>query len=1118
MALLAAAAILAAGQAQTGPTTTSGQASPPKDRTFVASAPNARPRAVSGPPALYGNWRSCQIGGGGYIQRVTYTSDPRILYAHVDVGGIYRSDDGGRRWRMLHGALPQVGAHAVRDLSPDPRDPNRVLALIGDQWVPPQGIYETRDGGRSWARRTTVEVHGNGQWRWTGGLFARDPKNPDLIVAGTAGQGIHRSTDGGRTWSAPTGTTLATLRDAFFTDIRWDRSDSRRIWAAANPNRAYSDSVKGERDYVGGWFLSEDAGKSWIQVAREAPTEFVQDGARPERLIGVFNGLYVRVSDDRGTTWRPYDQGLLTTTDPEKLGFLSDSRFDALASGPGFQLIQTTRGTLYRRNTNETAWRQVLPEGTTQLYEGRPWISEDGPGRYQHFGSATGSITIDPRDPNHLWFTDWYSAYESRDGGKNWNLSMDGMETTVIHTFESDPVTPEIVHLGMADNGYLNSRDGGTTFQSPRLTSNIKAIAVSRQDPRKLVVVGDPGNGQWVSNTIRLSADRGRTWTTSPMTGLPARETHTINTVAMDPRDDRRVYAGVSGAGGGVFLSTDGGATFLRDGGLVDADGLPGDDFFNRDIWIVGREIALNGSGDVVVLSRPQGLVYRREGGRYLKCEGIEGTPNEVAATVATTSTSTLDARRPATGAATGADAAKATAPALTVLPGGAFFVATDRGIYRSENAGRTWTRTLARPVRSVAVDPTNPRRVAAGSDGAVLLSEDGGLSWREVDRGLPDRNFPKVGFGANRLLAGTAGSGAFWLPLDGGAYVVNAVRETPARPVDLPASRPLIGATTFGQPLRLLEDEGFEDARGFASRWTVGYTGRGRLEVASVSGGAPQGGARSLRLRTLAEDSSGSAAARLVSPPRRFRVSGAARSQGKTTEALVGVQAFDADGRQTGFVVLFDARNTETFRRFSTEVELPAGTETANLVATYAGTGSVSLDDLRFETVLEGASDPSTPLPTDLLENGDFEVPTRIARDWIVGFVAEGSLLIGGTPVNPRAGTRALQIRNAGALPAEGAAVSRLKRVPRRMRVEGFVRVEGAPEDARVAVQAFDAEGQQTTFSVAIDARSATEWRAFSTEVELPPTATVAYLVATFRGRGSFFLDDLRLTTIAAR
>jgi photosystem II stability/assembly factor-like uncharacterized protein len=62
-------------------------------------------------------------------------------------------------------------------------------------------------------------------------------------------------------------------------------------------------------------------------------------------------------------------------------------------------------------------------------------------------------------------------------------------------------------------------------------------------------------------------------------------------------------------------------------------------------------------------------------------------------------------------------------------------YVATRPGIFRTDNAGWTWTRATNGPqdVAAVAVNPSNPSEVyAATVDGQVFRSSDGGLRWGE--------------------------------------------------------------------------------------------------------------------------------------------------------------------------------------------------------------------------------------------------------------------------------------------------------------------------------------------------------------------------------------------------
>lgn len=135
--------------------------------------------AAAEPPFRYGPWRHSVIGGGGYIQNVVLCpSDPKRAYSYVDNSGIFRSDDGGRTWRIIHGTLPvSFGIYDVRGLVVDPRDAGRIVAAIGTQWDKPWGIFASDDGGDTWKQTLTAEFFGGDELRFTGFSCSAIPRS-----------------------------------------------------------------------------------------------------------------------------------------------------------------------------------------------------------------------------------------------------------------------------------------------------------------------------------------------------------------------------------------------------------------------------------------------------------------------------------------------------------------------------------------------------------------------------------------------------------------------------------------------------------------------------------------------------------------------------------------------------------------------------------------------------------------------------------------------------------------------------------------------------------------------------------------------------------------------------
>ncbi len=140
-----------------------------------------------------------------------HASEPKTLWAGTLPGGLFKSTDGGESWSLVRslwdhparkkwfgGGYDWAGIHS---LCVDPRAPGRVLLGISCG-----GVWETLDGGDSWALRT------EGMWadylppesKFTG--EAQDPHRisrcaaaPDVLWC-QHHNGVFRSVDGGKKW------------------------------------------------------------------------------------------------------------------------------------------------------------------------------------------------------------------------------------------------------------------------------------------------------------------------------------------------------------------------------------------------------------------------------------------------------------------------------------------------------------------------------------------------------------------------------------------------------------------------------------------------------------------------------------------------------------------------------------------------------------------------------------------------------------------------------------------------------------------------------------------------------------------------------------------------------
>ncbi|HVF85461.1 MAG TPA: GDSL-type esterase/lipase family protein [Abditibacteriaceae bacterium] len=709
----------------------------PASGTRVSKTTNPSTAAT----ASYGPWKSAPIGGGGYLQQVVFApSDAKRMYMTSDVGGLFRSDNGGQTWRMLHGSLPpDAGSYSVRGIAVHPRDANRVLVGLGNAWGKVKGVWLTTDGGASWQKKFDAAFEANGWHRSTGNVVVMSPHNPNFIVAAPLGGGIAHSSDGGQSWQS------SGPDDLSATHILFDRTNAQRIWACGREWGEYkvkrADGT--ETGLRGGLYLSEDMGKSWTKINEESPGEMLQDPKNPAVLWGLLNEKQVVRSTDKGVTWVRHSQGL-----PAKGGGArDDGTYEALAAGPDFLLLGGQGGHFYRLDGDWKTWKKIEP---AKIEEGNWWGRME---KFRHFGSALGYIGINPRDTKHWVFTDWYALYQTRDAGKTWKLTVDGVEMTVLNTVAQEPTNAQVFHTGMADIGYFRSRDGGRSTEqfTKDISSNIKCIAPAPGQPGRIYATG-PRGWEWQANELFISDDTGLTWRRSGLSGIPDMENRRSETVAPHPAKKDEVWITVSGtvkAGeGGPWRSLDAGKTWTWQGAGLPQDG----EFFHKSYWVAGPELAISPDGSMIATSDDRGLMARRG-------------PNETSWTMV---------KVPAGGP---------NCVAADVLRPGRFYVAMkEGGLWRTDDGGKSWKNLVERDVFWVSPDMTKPGRVAVTTQDSVLVSNDEGATWREMSRALPYRH-PRnvVCFAGENVVVGTGGNGVFHAPLSSlqGAATSRALKTT---------------------------------------------------------------------------------------------------------------------------------------------------------------------------------------------------------------------------------------------------------------------------------------------------------------------------------------------------
>ncbi|MEI7743655.1 MAG: exo-alpha-sialidase [Chloroflexota bacterium] len=236
------------------------------------------------------------------------------IYAGVEPAGLFRSRDRGRTWEHVaaltaHPSRPdwQAGAGGLilHTIVPHPTDAARMWVGISSV-----GVFETRDGGASWATRNRGVRAG----------FLPDPY-PDygqcvhkLVLASDGTErllqqnhcGVYRSEDGGEAWEEIT----TGLPSEFGFAIAAHPRDPDTAWTIPLTEAEDGRFMPGASAAV---WRTHDAGATWIRSGEGLPQEnafigVLREAMAVDRLdrVGVYFGTstgQLYASADEGLTW-----------------------------------------------------------------------------------------------------------------------------------------------------------------------------------------------------------------------------------------------------------------------------------------------------------------------------------------------------------------------------------------------------------------------------------------------------------------------------------------------------------------------------------------------------------------------------------------------------------------------------------------------------------------------------------------------------------------------------------------------------------------------------------------------------------------------------------------------
>jgi hypothetical protein len=374
-----------------------------------------------------------------------------------------------------------------------------------------------------------------------------------------------------------------------------------------------------------------------------------------------------------------------------------------------------------------------------------------------------------------------------------------------------DPQSTDTVYAGTSEGGVLKSTDGGATWVSAGLTDTpVIALAI------------DPGVPSWLyaisSTGLHKSSNAGATWIPIYTNGsIPFWQNidkpfvWTVGTLALarrtDPALPATVHVGVTYTAADTYMEFVWGDIFTSTNG---GEGWTGALYNNADPfagpWTSAPIMAAAAQTDTT----PATLYASVHPGAYgyqicglpdgSGCTRIDQSSEEPAVLAVdphnqrvvyagmkgTGVYKSTDAGHTWSGSGSGVVRALVLDP---ITPGTVFAAIEGQGVLKSTDGAATWTDVsagLEPNVRALAIDPITPAVLYAATVSGVFKSTDGGESWNptSLTQGLQSVNVP-LG-----LIGGTAGTGTVTLnaPAPAGGAVVALSSSNPAL-ASVPAS-----------------------------------------------------------------------------------------------------------------------------------------------------------------------------------------------------------------------------------------------------------------------------------------------------------------------------------------
>ena len=431
------------------------------------------------------------------------------IYAATASAGLWRTDNEGTTWEPVFDNGPSV---AIGDVALAPADPAIVWIGTGEANIFRSsqagcGVYKSLDSGKTWQHMGLAAT-------FTIPRIVIHPTNSDIVYVAASGaewtrkgdRGIYKTVDGGKSWNR----ILFIDDETGAIDLAMDPADPDTLYAAfwQRTRQKWNDPRNHAGSGKSGIFRSRDGGRTWQAINKGLPEARFRGRIGLDVCLSAPNVLYALV-DNYEISRQPTAEELLNPYGVPSCGFIKGA-------------------TLYRSNDRGDTWLQV--SGLTP--ETKKFMERNS-GTY---GWVFGQVRVDPCDPETVYILG-VPLSVSNDGGRTFR-QLDGMHVD-HHGLWIDPANTDYL-VNANDGGIAVSYDRGRNWRC--FTDNLPVCQffnVSLDSAAPFHAYGSMQDHGSFRGKVDISRGRDRI----PAVAFEEAPGGEGSVHAIDPRDANRVYS-----------------------------------------------------------------------------------------------------------------------------------------------------------------------------------------------------------------------------------------------------------------------------------------------------------------------------------------------------------------------------------------------------------------------------------------------------------------------------------------------------------------------------------------------------------------------------------------------